>query len=153
MHAKSVHSLQTLCDTTDCSPPGSSVHGIFQARLLEWIAMLSFRGSCWPRDRTHVSHVSLIGRQVLYHEHHLGSPNSYITYLISNVFLGFSSGPDGKESSCNARDPGSIPESGRSPGEGNGYPLQYSCSEYPMDRVPWWATVHRITKSRTRLSD
>ena len=47
---------------------------------------------------------------------------------------------------ANAGDVGSIPESGRSPGEGNGNPLQYSYLENPMDRGTWWATVHRITK-------
>ena len=45
------------------------------------------------------------------------------------------------------------PGSGRSPGEGNGNPLQYSCLENPMDGGAWWATVHGVTKSRTRLSD
>ena len=52
-----------------------------------------------------------------------------------------------------ARDVGSIPESGRSPGEGNGNPLQYSCLENPMDGGAWWATVHEVAKSRTRLSN
>ena len=60
---------------------------------------------------------------------------------------------DGKESACNARDPGSIPGSGRSPGEGNGYPHKYSCPENSMDRGAWQATVHGVAKSRTRLSD
>ena len=55
-------------------------------------------------------------------------------------------------SAHNAGDPGSIPGSGRSPGEGNGNPLQYSCLENPMDRGAWQATVHRVAKSRTRLS-
>ena len=50
------------------------------------------------------------------------------------------------------REVGSIPESGRSPGEGHGNPFQYSCLENPMDRGAWWAAVHRITKSWTRLS-
>ena len=54
---------------------------------------------------------------------------------------------------CNAGDLGSIPGSGRSPGEGNGNPLQYSCLENPMDRGAWWATVHGVAKSRTQLSD
>ena len=53
----------------------------------------------------------------------------------------------------NAGDPGSIPGWGRSPGEGNGSPFQYSCLENPMDRGAWWVTVHGVTKSRTRLSD
>ena len=51
------------------------------------------------------------------------------------------------------RDPSSIPGLGRSPGEGNGNPLQYSCLENPMDGGAWWATVHGVAKSRTRLSD
>ena len=60
---------------------------------------------------------------------------------------------DGKESACNAREPRSIPGLGRSPGEGNGNPLQYSCLENSMDRGVWWATVHGITKNRTRLGN
>ena len=51
------------------------------------------------------------------------------------------------------RDLGSIPDLGRSPGEENGYPLQYSCLENPMDRGTWWATVYRVAKSWTWLSD
>ena len=56
--------------------------------------------------------------------------------------MGFPSDSVGKESVCNAGDLGSIPGSGRSPGEGNGKPLQYSCLENPMDRGAWQATVH-----------
>ena len=58
-----------------------------------------------------------------------------------------------KASACNTGDLGSIPGLGRSPGEGNGNPLQYSCLENPMDGGAWWAKVHRVTKSRTQLSD
>ena len=65
----------------------------------------------------------------------------------------FPGGSGGKASVYNAGDPGSIPGSGRSPGEGNGNPLQYSCLENPMDRAAWSATVHGVAKSRTRLSD
>ena len=80
-------SCLTLCDPVDCSPPGSSVHGILQLRILE----------CEPAcDK---------GPQ---------------------MSLGFPGGSDGKESACNTGDPGLIPELGRSPGEGNGNPLQYS---------------------------
>ena len=50
-----------------------------------------------------------------------------------------------------ARDVGSVPGSGRSPGEGNGNPLQYSCLETSIDRGAWWATVHRVTKSQKQL--
>ena len=61
-------------------------------------------------------------------------------------------GSEVKESACNAGDLGSILGSGRSPGEGNGNPLQYSCLENPMDGGAWWATVHGVAKSWTRLS-
>ena len=57
----------TLCFSNDCSPPGSSVHGILQARILEWVAMPSSRGSAQHRDWTRVSCISCIGRQILYH--------------------------------------------------------------------------------------
>ena len=56
-----------FCDPMDCSPPGSSVRGIFQPRILEWFAISSSRGSFWSRDRTCISHISCIGRQILYH--------------------------------------------------------------------------------------
>ena len=55
-------------------------------------------------------------------------------------------GSDSKESACNAKDPGSIPGSGKFPGEGNGYPIQYSCQKNSMDRGAWRVTVHRVTK-------
>ena len=58
VHAKSLQSYRTLCDPVDCSPPGSSVHGILQARILEWVAMISCRGSSRPRDGTRVFYVS-----------------------------------------------------------------------------------------------
>ena len=60
--------------------------------------------------------------------------------------MGFPSGSDGKGYACNAGDLGSTPGSGRSPGEGYGYPLQYSCLGNPMDRGAWWATVHGVTE-------
>ena len=58
-----------------------------------------------------------------------------------------------KNTSVNAGDTGLIPGSGRSPGDGNGYSLQYSCLENSMDRGVWWATVHGVAKSQTQLSD
>ena len=63
----SVQSCPTLCDPMDCSPPGFSVHAILQARILEWVAIPYSRISSWPRDRTHVSCISFIGRWILYH--------------------------------------------------------------------------------------
>ena len=65
----------------------------------------------------------------------------------------FATGSDGKESACNAGDPSSTPGMGRSSGEGNGNPLQYSCLENSMDRGAWGAMVPGIAKSQTRLSD
>ena len=67
--------------------------------------------------------------------------------------LGFTGGSDGKESACSAGDPGWIPGLGRCPGGGNGNPLQYSFLENPMDGGAWHTTVHRVTKSWTKLSD
>ena len=70
-------------------------------------------------------------------------------YLLPKVFPG---GSDGKESACNAGDLGSVPELGRSPEAGNGYPLQYPCLENPVDRGTWRATVLGVTKSQPQLN-
>ena len=67
--------------------------------------------------------------------------------------MGFPGGSDGKAPAHNAGDLDSIPGSGKSPGEGNGNPLQYSCLGNPMEGGTWWAIVHGVAKSRTRLSD
>ena len=67
--------------------------------------------------------------------------------------MGFPGSSDGKEFACSVGDWGLIPGSGRSPGEGNGNPLQYPCMENPMDGGVWQATVHGVAKSWTRLSD
>ena len=65
----------------------------------------------------------------------------------------FPGGSDSEESACNSGDLGSIPELGRSPEEGNGNPLQYSCLENSMDGGAWWATVYGVMKSQTQLSN
>ena len=70
---------------------------------------------------------------------------------IYQYLTGFPCSSNGKESACNAGDQGSIPGLGRSSGEGYGSPLQSSCLENPMARAAWWATVHGVTKSQTRL--
>ena len=69
--AKSFQSCPTLCNSMDYSPPSSSVHGIFQARILKWVAISFYRGSSWPRGQTWVS---CIGSWILYQLSHLGSP-------------------------------------------------------------------------------
>ena len=111
----------TLCNPMDCSLPSSSVHGIFQAIVLEWIAISFSRGSSRPRDRT----------WTLYCLSHQGSPNVYhyfclISICIIYVYID---------------------------GEADGTPLQYSCLGNPMGRGAWWAAVHGVAKSQTRLSD
>ena len=63
--------------------------------------------------------------------------------------MGFPGGSDGKESACNAGDPSANPGSGRSPGEGHGNPLQYSCLENPMDREAWQTTVDGVSEGQT----
>ena len=73
-----------------------------------------------------------------------------VPYWLNEPFPG---GSDGKESACIAGDLGLIPGSGRSPEEGNGNPLQYSCLENPMDKEAWRATVHSVAKSWTQLSN
>ena len=72
-------------------------------------------------------------------------------FLCDADLRGFPGGSVVKNSTCNVGDAGSIPGSGRSPGGGHGNPLQDSCLENPMDSRAWWATVHGVGKSRTRL--
>ena len=88
---------------------------------------------------------------------HLSQLQFYIdfcTYLVHVLFSGFPFGSAVKnpramqETACNAGDVGSVPGWGRSPGEGNGNPLQYSCLGNPMDRGAWWAPVHAVTRVR-----
>ena len=140
MGAKALQSCLTLW-SMDCSPPGSPVHVILQATILEWAAILSLRGSSWTRDQTHVS-VFFLGSWVLYHWHHVGSSvfshNPYnIPLTESNqvqLLVVYSEGSETKkiEWTCSRasqvelkvknlpanagdlRDTGSIPGSGRS---------------------------------------
>ena len=134
-------SCPTLCDPMDSSPPGSSVHGIFQARILGWVAISFSRGSSRLRDRTQVSLIA--GRHFnlwttsrrTWREMQLPSLNNIIHTL------GFPGGSGGEESASSAGDVDFISGWGRSPAEGNGYPLQYSCLEKPMERAAWRATV------------
>ena len=77
----------------------------------------------------------------------------YYSLVPTMCQIGFPHSSVGKESACSAGNPGSIPGLGRSPGEGNGNPLQYACLENLMDSGAWWAAVHGVAKSQTRLSD
>ena len=95
-------------------------------------------------------HKILDATTIYSHDNHLIT----LLFLKQSIYIiiqDFPGGSDGKASAYSAGDPGSIPGSGRCPGEGNGNPLQYSCMENPMDRVAWWATVHGVSKNWTRL--
>ena len=130
----------TLCDPMNCKPtrllrpwdfPGKNTgmghHFLLQKSFPTWGLNLCL----------------LHYRQTLYHLSHQRSPPN----------RGFPAGSDSKESACNAGGLGSVPELERSPGEGNGTPLQYSCLEHSMERGAWQTTVHGITKSWKRLSN
>ena len=78
-------------------------------------------------------------------------PPDFVEHLL--CMKGFPGGSDHKESACNAEDLGWVLGSGRSPGEGNGNPLQYSFLKNSMDRTAWQATVHGVTKRWTKLSN
>ena len=72
-----IRSCLALCGPMDCSPSGPPFHGIFQARILEWVALSYSRGFSQPRDWTRVSYVFCIGKRILYHWRHLGSPDCF----------------------------------------------------------------------------
>ena len=153
---------QVFCDPMDCSPPGSSVRGIFQGRntgvgghfhlqeifltdpgikltSLESPALAGeFFTTAWYTD-------------LVLNCPHTGNNMASIQICYPNFTRGFPDGSDSKESACNVGDLRSVPGLGRSPGGGHGNPLQYSCLENPMDKGAWWATVHGVTKSQTRL--
>ena len=99
---------------------------------------------------------SAVSETIWYH-YHLGPVSPAIQWeekgTWSHIDQPFPGGSDDKASAYSAGDLDLIPGSGRSSGEGNGNPLQYSCLENPMDGGAGWATVHGVTKSRTRLSD
>ena len=133
-------------DPVDWSPPGSSVHGILQARLLQWVAVTSSRGSSWPRDQTCVSCVSCTGRWVLYHWCHLGNPLGWLG--LSRFAVGmqndtsslrhrlavshtFKQAPTIRPWYAITKETSVCTSAGVLVGEGNGTPLQYSCLENP----------------------
>ena len=87
MCAKLLQSCLTLCDVMDLSPPGSSVHGNLQARILEWSAMPSSRGPSWPRDWTHFSYISCIGRRFFTTSATWEAPRSHADQCFSSEFF------------------------------------------------------------------
>ena len=115
----------TLSDPMDCSLPGSFVHGIFQARVLEWVASAFSYTSDIVMLLCASAGTSRLGRLQLQQV----AAASFRFHILDTIFT-------------------------RSFfGEGDGTPLQYSCLENPMDEGAWWAAVHGVAKSRTRLSD
>ena len=177
----------TLSDPMDCSLPGSSIHRIFQARVLEWGAIAfstgdGAGGGKSPRLRTAASLEEGQGLKGSWDstfslqegkqgggptrkgEEPEGSPwtkfginrtNYGLTIFdLWSTLMSFPGGSVVKNSPAIAGDKGDtalIPGSGRPPGGGNGNPLQYSCLENPTDRGVWWAAVHGVAKSWTRL--
>ena len=127
-------------------------------RILEWVAIPFSRRSSQPRARTQVScmaggffffnHLSRHGSQKVSDSTDQLTLTSTGVVGVSQVELVVKS-PLAKAGDI--RDMGSVPGLGRSPGGGHGNPLQYSCLENPMDRGPWWAIVHRVAKTWTRL--
>ena len=114
---------------------GKGVLGMIQAFYLGRRSLVGC--SLWGREESDTT------EQLHFH---------FTDYRVPSTSL-FPGGSEVKASTCNVGDPGLIPGSGRSPGEGNGKPLQYSRLENPMDGGAWRTTVHRVAKSRTRLSD
>ena len=136
------------------------------AHLLSCVSKL--RTQEWGKGKK-VHHLSLASGGIkdviisCLHAHHLMIESSGLQTLPecppcylrigTNYWVGFPGGSDSKESACSAGGLGLIPGSGRSPGEGNGNPLQYSCLGNPVDWAVWWATVCGIKKSQTQLSN
>ena len=128
-----------LCDPMDCSPPGTSVHGIFEARILQWVA-ISYQG-LFPIQglKLHLLHL-LYWQADSLPLCHLESPGFKlykIDFFIEYIYIWHTDSSVDKESTCNTGDLGLIPVLGRSPGEGKSYPLQYSGLENSMDYSPW----------------
>ena len=174
LRAQSLQLCLTLCNPIDPSPPDSSIHGIFPARILVWVSMPSFRGSSQPRDWTRASYVSCIAGRFFTAEppgnSQLYSPMQIMWVLSWSIC---------EMKKLNPRNPHTIHGdniagylcpvyqswfkncfisslliiSGWVSREGNGTPLQYSCLENPMDGGAWWAAVHGVAMSRTWLSD
>ena len=126
---------ESACNAGDPSSiPGLGISpGEGKGYPLQYSGLENSMDSPWsPKSRTRLSH---------FHFHILFYRVSLVAVMVRNPAA----------NAGDARDTGSILGSGRSPGEGHGNPLQYSCLENPMDRVAWWATVQRVPKSRTQV--
>ena len=158
---KSLQSCPTLYDPIDCIPPGSSVHGILKARILEWVAIYYSRGSSQPRDGLCISCGSCIAESFLTHwatgeAQHLcciiifkiSLYLPYCSFEASQVVLVVKNLP---ANAGDVRNVGSLPGLGRSSGGRHDSPLQYSCLENPMNRGAWWTIVHGVAMSQIRL--
>ena len=149
-------SCPALCDPMDCSPQGSSVHGIFQARIQEWAA-ISYSREYLPNPG--IKHTSFASPASVYRcfsttppgKPHNNFSSSNIAFIIFLVRASLIAQLVKNLPAMQATPVWSL-GSGRSPGEGNGNPLQYSCLGNLMDRGTWLAAVHGVTKSWTRLS-
>ena len=144
----------------------SNEHSGLTSFRMDWLDLLSVQGTLKSVLQHHSSKASILqhsafftvqlshpymttGKTSLDQKTSVGKVMSLLFNMLSRLVHSFPGGSEGKASACNAGDPGSIPGLGRSPGEGKGNPLQYSCLENPMDRGAWQATVHGVTKSRT----
>ena len=123
--------VQLFCNPRDFNLPGSSVHEISQARILEWVAISFSRGSSWPKDWTGIS---CIGRQILYHWATQKALKEVLTEI--EDFAGDSVVKNPPANAEDAGYSGSINEWGRPPGVGNGNLFQYSCLNIPRTEEP-----------------
>ena len=140
-------SCPTLCNPMDCMYParllclwdfpGKNI-GVGCHFLLQWRGRHPYKWRVPNKGKSPTKGQPLLSFQIF----------SYVS-----CFLDFPGSSDGKESACNVGDLGSIPGLGRSPVQGSGFPLQYPGQENSMDRGAWQATVHRVIKSRTQLSN
>ena len=136
------HSVFQLCDLVDCSLPGSFIHGISQAGILEWVSISFSRDLPDP------------GVEPMSPEDSSPSePQLEVLYAVLKASFRLPRWLSGKESACQSGDMGLIPGMGRSPGEGSGNLLQYSCLENPVERGAWWAIAHEVIESWTQLSN
>ena len=155
-------SCPTFCDPMDCIPPGSSVRGILQTIILEWVSIPFSRGSSWPRNQTQVSctpgrfFTIRLTREASSFIHVVACVK--IFFFLKNFYcssMGFPCGSDSKESACNEGDLGLIPGFGRCPGGGHGKWLQYYCLENAHKQrslvgySPWG---HKESKTTEQLS-